>query len=112
MRARRLLSAAGIAASVLAVAARADACSCVSGGPPCQAFYMSDAVFVGRVASIDVRRVPLADGSFAVTVFDTQSVVVHASYRVSIEPFRQASADQRLTISGPPDPVRLVLVVR
>jgi hypothetical protein len=30
----------------------ADACSCISSGPPCQAFFQSDVVFVGTVRSI------------------------------------------------------------
>ena len=31
---------------------RADACSCMSSGPPCQAFFRDDVVFIGTVVSI------------------------------------------------------------
>src|SRR5687767_14278844 len=30
----------------------ADACSCMSSGPPCQNFFQSEAVFVGTVTAI------------------------------------------------------------
>jgi hypothetical protein len=60
---RRLLRA--IAVVILATAAiglsasPASACSCMPSGPPCQAYFHTDAVFVGTVRSITVRKVPL-----------------------------------------------------
>jgi hypothetical protein len=53
-----------------------------------------------------------ADGSFQVTVFEGQAITLHSWYDVSASPMRQASRDLPMTISGPPPPVRLVLVVR
>jgi hypothetical protein len=31
------------------------ACSCSGSGPPCQAFWQADAVFVGQVKAIDLK---------------------------------------------------------
>jgi len=50
----------------------AIACTCVVGGPPCQEFFQADAVFVGTVRSIEVRKVPI-DG-LRVSVYDGQLV--------------------------------------
>ena len=36
---------------------RRSACSCEPSGPPCQAYFNSDAVFVATVRSIEVRAV-------------------------------------------------------
>src|ERR1044072_7477855 len=35
-----------------ALAARADACSCLDPGPPCQAYWNTDVVFVGTPLSV------------------------------------------------------------
>jgi hypothetical protein len=48
-----------VLAAVLAIPGRADACLCMSSGPPCQAYFASDAVFVGTVTAIATRKVPL-----------------------------------------------------
>jgi hypothetical protein len=48
---RHLLRALVVFASCL-VPSAADACSCTSPGPPCQALFQSDVVFVGTVRSI------------------------------------------------------------
>ena len=39
-------------ASLLGLPGRADACSCVGQGPPCERFWEAQAVFVGRVVGI------------------------------------------------------------
>lgn len=41
---------------VLFSAARADACSCMTPGPPCQAFGTASAVFVGTVTGVRTRE--------------------------------------------------------
>lgn len=53
-----------------------------------------------------------ADGTFTVNVFEGQSIRVHGFIDVSMNPLRQANGEQALTVSGPPEPIRLVLVVR
>jgi hypothetical protein len=42
--------------AVILLPAPAAACSCMQSGPPCQALFASDAVFVGTVKGIDVRK--------------------------------------------------------
>lgn len=50
-------------------------CSCMSSGPPCQAYFQADAVFVGTVASIAVRKTTV-DGN-PESLFDRR--VVHVA---------------------------------
>jgi hypothetical protein len=45
-------------ASLTTLAGRAEACSCFSGGPPCQNYFHVDAVFLGSVQSIAQTDVP------------------------------------------------------
>ncbi len=33
----------------------ASACTCIGAGPPCEAYFKVDAIFVGTVRAIDVR---------------------------------------------------------
>jgi hypothetical protein len=48
----------GAALALVLIAPRAaSACSCEPSGPPCQAYFNSDAVFVATVRSIEVREV-------------------------------------------------------
>ena len=54
----RLLSlTAGAMALLLADSREAAACSCAPSGPPCQAFFSADAVFVGTVKDIKIVKV-------------------------------------------------------
>ncbi len=53
-----------------------------------------------------------ADGTFTVNVFEGQSIRVHGFINVSTNPPRQVNGEQALTVSGPPEPIRLVPVVR
>src|SRR4029453_16256260 len=39
----------------------ATACSCVRRGPPCQEYFQSDAMFVGTVEAIEIRKRPVAE---------------------------------------------------
>jgi hypothetical protein len=63
-----------------------------------------------RQATTAIRTA--ADGSFALPVFEGQSYTVRAYVNVTAAPVRQASAQEAITISGQPSPIRLVLVVR
>ena len=63
-----------------------------------------------RQASLPVRTA--ADGTFTLPVFEGQSYSVHASYNVPGETFRQLQANEPLTVSGQPEPIRLVLTAR
>jgi hypothetical protein len=55
----RLFGAIFVGFAALAVAAdSALACSCMQSGPPCQAYFTSDAVFVGTVQGISIKKVP------------------------------------------------------
>jgi hypothetical protein len=60
--------------------------------------------------TMDVRSA--ADGTFTVPVLEGLSIRVHGSINLSTNPFRQANGEERVTVSGPPAPIRLVLVVR
>ena len=61
---RLLAAAATLAAAILSFPTAADACSCAPGGPPCQAYFSADAVFVGTVQSIELRTRGIADRDF------------------------------------------------
>ena len=55
---RSVCFSAGAALALVLIAPRAaSACSCEPSGPPCQAYFNSDAVFVATVRSIEVRAV-------------------------------------------------------
>jgi len=72
----------------------------------------SIAVFGSRFQQLTMDVKTGADGAFTVSVFEGQSIRVHGFINVSTNPFRQANGEQALTVSGPPEPIRLVLVVR
>jgi Carboxypeptidase regulatory-like domain len=56
----RTIGLAAVVAAAIGLSPRvASACSCMPGGPPCQAYFQADVVFVGTVRSITVRKVPL-----------------------------------------------------
>src|SRR5262245_4143530 len=56
----RAIGAVTVATAAIGLSARpAAACSCMPSGPPCQAYFQTDVVFVGTVRSITVRKVPL-----------------------------------------------------
>ena len=58
-------------AVMAAGAPSADACSCISSGPACQAFWTTDVVFDGTVVKIDPtsREETFSDRTFRVTEF-------------------------------------------
>jgi len=65
MRRRLLAAAATLSAAILAAPAVATACTCMQSGPPCQAYFDADAVFVGTVQSITIRkRIVVADQAY------------------------------------------------
>jgi hypothetical protein len=47
------------AVAIAATPREVFACSCMPSGPPCQNYFRVDAVFVGAVQAIDVRKLPL-----------------------------------------------------
>ena len=56
----RAFGAAGlVTAALLLSASPAAACSCIVSGPPCQAYFSADAVFVGTVDAIEIHKRPL-----------------------------------------------------
>ena len=80
MTSRLTLTALVVLASTVFRVAAADACSCASSGPPCEATWAVDAVFSGRVRSIE--RVPdVPDGQFPAFLritFDVEQGFVNA----------------------------------
>lgn len=61
---RLLAGAATLAAAMLSFPTAAAACSCAPSGPPCQAYFSTDAVFVATVQSITTRERPAGDRPF------------------------------------------------
>jgi protocatechuate 3,4-dioxygenase beta subunit len=57
--ARITLSAAAAIAVCVGMPPTALACTCMTSGPPCQAYFQSDAVFIGTVDAIEIREMPL-----------------------------------------------------
>ena len=52
-----------LALAILATSSnRAEACSCSSGGPPCQSYFEATAVFAGTVQSIEDTTAPEPPG--------------------------------------------------
>jgi hypothetical protein len=56
---RAVLLIAGAAIAIVSSPRGASACSCMPGGPPCQAYFETDAVFTGTVTAIAIRKMPI-----------------------------------------------------
>jgi len=69
-------------------------------------------VFGSRFQQLTMVVKTGADGTFTVSVFEGQPIRVRGFINVSTNPLRQASGEQALTVSAPPEPIRLVLLVR
>ena len=63
---RRVLLAVALAGALVAGTERVQACSCVSSGPPCEATWKTDGVFVGQVESLTPVTEPEKLGSSVV----------------------------------------------
>lgn len=59
-------------ALIAITAARADACSCMENGPPCEAFGGATAVFVGKVVGSKERKESILDG--VKTIYDVGEI--------------------------------------
>lgn len=73
---RRVLLAAAVAGALVAGTERVTACSCVSSGPPCEATWKTDGVFVGQVESLTSVTEPENLGN---------TVVQHEMWRVRMK---------------------------
>ena len=75
MTAPQLVVALAFAAGLL-FAQRAEACSCLGSGPPCNAVWATDAVFVGRVAEVSAQGAVKFDVDRGVRGIDTPEVTL------------------------------------
>src|SRR5690349_15810760 len=61
-----------VALALVVAAERANACECITTGPPCQHFFTVDAVFAGKVQSISIAAPPAFEYPRQVVMFSIE----------------------------------------
>jgi hypothetical protein len=87
----RLSAIAPVVFVLCTVASNADACSCMGAGPPCQAAWAADTVFVGQVVSIE--QLPVVRDADRIPSFLTRRVTMRL-----IESFRGVASQTTIDV--------------